>query len=745
MQCLLKQQEFNAVMRLLVIAYALFQPIFSIALTFFPCPKVLTKVAQSESHILQGRILHANNFHLHKKPFVETIVNEIKQQNRSDAPRTLEPAEKLAVWLQYIEKAVDSESAIDEVKKVFLTENIVSEKEISEGYYNLQVKIARELGHGTIELTPERKSAMAAVGIKDQEESFSQWLDYLLSKETQHYPMWAKIWTLSGVSKLGNFDPETSKFERQSRGTLRSFPELNREALAFVIEEIQKSSHLKPMPSFETLYGKHLSSTEKSKKNLTITEGKWVRYPKGSSPDVLVESLKGKNTGWCTAATETAKKQLEGGDFHVYYSNDNSGKPTIPRLAIRMENSKIGEVRGVSTGQHVDSEISKSGVLEEKLQDFGTEGGVYKKKSNDMAVLTKIEQKNKDKQALTTEEIEFLYELNGPISGFGYQADPRIKEIIQARNLKEDISRVTQFQQSEISNDPLELSTGKVKYFYGDVILKATSPDGLKLPQVVDGGLDLRHLTSAEGLKLPDSVHGNLLLSKLTSAEGLKLPESVGGNLGLPNLTSVKGITFPTSVGGGFFLNSIISAEGLKLPNVIRGDLNLDKLVSSQGLKLPDSVEKDLRLNGLSSMKGVKLPNSVGGNVVLGGLTSAEELKLPESIGGSIVLNRLVSAKGLKLPDTFKGGLILSGLTSAEGLKLPSSVGGDLYLSQLTSAVGLKLPNSIGGALELAQLTSKEGLNLPDSIGGILYLNSLTSVEGLKLPKMDKTKIYLAR
>ena len=59
--------------------------------------------------------------------------------------------------------------------------------------------------------------------------------------------------------------------------------------------------------------------------------------PQGSDHMKLVKSLEGKDTGWCTAGASTAKTQLEGGDFYLYYSYDSEGNPTIPRIAIRME------------------------------------------------------------------------------------------------------------------------------------------------------------------------------------------------------------------------------------------------------------------------------------------------------------------------------------------------------------------------------------------------------------------------
>ncbi|MFH0779412.1 MAG: hypothetical protein V1928_00965, partial [Parcubacteria group bacterium] len=54
-------------------------------------------------------------------------------------------------------------------------------------------------------------------------------------------------------------------------------------------------------------------------------------------------------------------------------------------------------------------------------------------------------------ETLTQEELIFLYEMNGPIEGFGYQRDPRIKEIIAKRNPKEDAPIVFNCAADEIA------------------------------------------------------------------------------------------------------------------------------------------------------------------------------------------------------------------------------------------------------------------------------------------------------
>ena len=199
---------------------------------------------------------------------------------------------------------------------------------------------------------------------------------------------------------------------------------------------------------------------------------------------------------------------------------------------------------------------------------------------------TEIDKKNTAGDELTKEDLRFLYEIDSKIQGFGYQEDPRVEEIQERRNAKEDISLVTGFKKEEISLTQEEALGGDIKYHYGNLNLTSlTSAEDLKLPDTL-GKLDLRNLISAEGLKLPDTFNGDLDLSGLISAEGLKLPHTSNGDL---------------------YLNGLTSVEGLKLPNTFNGDLDLSGLTSAEGLKLPDTFNGDLYLNRLTSARKKKL------------------------------------------------------------------------------------------------------------------------------------------
>ncbi len=106
-----------------------------------------------------------------------------------------------------------------------------------------------------------------------------------------------------------------------------------------------------------------------------------------------MKALEGRNTGWCTAAEETAKYQLSKGDFNIYFSLDANGNATVPRAAIRMDGPEIGEIRGVRPSQNMDTQMASTDIVSGKVKEFGDRGDAFLLKDNNMRLLTMIEKK----------------------------------------------------------------------------------------------------------------------------------------------------------------------------------------------------------------------------------------------------------------------------------------------------------------------------------------------------------------
>lgn len=616
----------------------------------------------------------------------ESVEHEQRRKERLGTKTSKEPSNKINDWLKVLEQTHsdhhNNPKVLDKIKEYYFKTKIIKQEDIPESTFILEQKNDKKKGREPILITDEFRQEKSAQIIAKQKRSLSKWLNYL-SASTPHHPMWAKYWTFRSILTMGKLERredkekeiETLHFKKRSKDTTASFPVLNPRALAATISAISDRAEQKNNGQKEKINSRNLSTKlndeefkellsggnfskiyaqflkeipEYSQEGLEETRGEWVVYKQGSKPDGLVKSLEQYPLEWCTADYDTAKEQLKDGDFYVYYSINKKGEAVIPRVAIRMEEKDIAELRGIATNQNLDPYIND--VVLEKMKEFpDAEESV--RKIADMERLSEIEDKSDKQEKLLEDDLNFLYEINHKIQSFGVRADPRIEEIIIERNVRADLSLVLGYLEKEISLTNEEALGGDIKYHYKDLSLnKFNFADALVLPQIIGGDLDLANLKSAVGLKFPLSVEGDLNLQCLESVKGLNLPEFIGGFLILNSLKSAEGLNLPKFLGGDLDLSSLKSAVGLKLPQPFTGSLYLDSLESAESLDLPKLFSGNLYLNNLKSAAGLKLSESIVGDLDLSGLKSAENLILPQSVGGCIYLDGLeqVERDGLK-------------------------------------------------------------------------------------------------
>lgn len=615
-------------------------------------------VAKTIRDNLQGALfLHGLNPALYKTPMVEraeSILIQLGEKNPKDVQK------KIAAWLSIVEQTHigrrDEPEVLNRLKDYYYQEHVISEENFPESYFDLQKKIARERGLEETRLSPELRAEHMRVIIEDQKKSLDSWIEYLTSNDA-YYPMWAKVWAFNGMTRIGKIDAASGNVVSRSAKTVSPFIDVNREALSLSIEAVEKLLNAKQKGlkykdvepnaklrelvqggNFGKIYGFYSHALAQNAIDLTVTEGAWVKYPRGSDPGPLVKSLQCKNTGWCTAGESTAQKQLADGDFYVYYSHDALGRPKNPRLAIRMNGDQIGEVRGIGPDQEIDPHIVSTEILNQKLKEFGLEGERYLKRSADMKLLSQIEAKTNALEELTESELRFIHEIDSKIEGFGNKPAPRIFEIRSMRDRRKDFAVIFHVKPEEVSFTAEEALSGKIKVHYGD--------------------LELRGLDDIQGIKFPEVVVGKLNMGMVETAEDCELPKVVYGDI-YAHMKSAKNVTFPKEVHGRVYLKRLKSAQNVKLPEVIHGELELEGLTSAEGLTFPEKVHGYLKLSALKSARGLKLPKEIDGNLYLDGLTSAEGLVLPEKVTGQIDLRRLTTSEGLILPAKFKGKVIL--------------------------------------------------------------------------------------
>jgi hypothetical protein len=339
-----------------------------------------------------------------------------------------------------------------------------------------------------------------------QRKTLSSWLEYLQKNDAKH-PMWFRYFVVRSLEKMGTFNKEKADYAKRTPTTVAPFPELNSEALGWVYKKFtenlgdiqdfdpqdpdaeQKKKALEKMvkkKDFAKLYAFALIETA-GRLNRESIEGDWKKYNQGGDWHVLEQELKGKGTGWCTAEG-SAKAHLEGGDFYVYYTKGSDGAYTEPRIAIRMDGGQLGEVRGVNYRQELEPDLVD--IAQEKYHNLPG-GEAYDKKAGDMKKVTKLAKKQEKGESFTKDELIFLYEIDSPIEGFGYDydRDPRIKELRDQRkmSLKEDAAIV------------LECAPDEIAWKQGDINKKTKAYIGSLFKGIFQKGLENIYTSFPEG------------------------------------------------------------------------------------------------------------------------------------------------------------------------------------------------------------------------------------------------------
>ena len=180
---------------------------------------------------------------LHKSPEVESATK--RAETRTGEQLSQNPSERIQNYLNRFNEILDREDpakrerGLEALKRVLHNKFVIKPEEIPEGYFANQQRIAREQGHGDIEITAEMREQLAEVIVADQQSSLDNWIDYLASPDAT-YPDWLKYYATRSILGLGEFDKERKQFTRRSKGTTKPFPDLNREALAYVLDAIEK-------------------------------------------------------------------------------------------------------------------------------------------------------------------------------------------------------------------------------------------------------------------------------------------------------------------------------------------------------------------------------------------------------------------------------------------------------------------------------------------------------------------------
>jgi len=453
--------------------------------------------------------LHLKNPELQTSPEVQRAIEREEQKTGEKVPN--DPAERIEAYLKRLEALVldpkkeQKRKAMRDVEKterpralLLLREMVLNEyvrpnkEQMAQGAARVEQRAARQMGIQA-EYNDETLEQRGEIAVGDLESSLDEWIKYL-SDPNEPYPTWFRYYAFRNILNLGEYDKDKQEFPKRSKGTFKLFPDIDRGALAYVeeimaaaqddtvlarVREVQKEFGTPEADmwtpekaaafaklSFAKQYARGIEAQGTITPELRAeTRGEWVHYHQDDDPKELWKSLQNKGTAWCTRGYPTAETQLKGGDFYVYYTLDTTGNPTIPRIAIRMEGqNKIAEdPRGVFDSQQ-NLEPNMADILDEKLKEFGGEADAYRKKSEDMRILTALEKKRENEEAFTKTDLILLYEINGTIEGFGYQKDPRINELRQGRNTEEDMLVIFECERDQIAHVPSQINENTKAY-----------------------------------------------------------------------------------------------------------------------------------------------------------------------------------------------------------------------------------------------------------------------------------------
>ena len=440
----------------------------------------INTIEQSAQHLsrlqneIGSKVLSLVNFESKHKDIVESSFN--KARNKKEKLPGKNNERRNFAYLSRLDRMIEKHGdKVEQKLWAASAENVVMDYEdIPDAYWKQQEQILRDNGQGR-ELSRYEKEILAEDLIDKQRQSITSWANYLGDKNCP-YPLWFKVYAFDGISKMSNtLNLDDADYNRRDNTTALSFPKLNAEILAKVYRNINEfygvdkedwlSKHpddeklvsLVKSANFPKLYAKELVDTKVILKTPERTEdihGDWFEYKLGDEEEIA--SL-AEGTRWCVVDPNVAHNYLVYGRYdhsrNTGANKESSSKakfiifrledPNSPGVfasngsaSIRLDpDGKVAEISGLNNGQAVEDALVP--IVKEKALSLPG-GEKYLQKFDDKQTLIKLDNKMKEGEDLTKEELAFLYELDRPIATLDTynRKDPRIPELKQKYDLE---------------------------------------------------------------------------------------------------------------------------------------------------------------------------------------------------------------------------------------------------------------------------------------------------------------------
>jgi hypothetical protein len=510
---------------------------------------------------------------------------------------------------------------------------------------------------------------------KTQDDTADQWVSYLKQSE---YSDAFKYLMLDAVL-TNNYDLKSLNYNKRTKATTRNISPFDAGTLAMLYASDSKAL----LKSYVEMQKENLDNIINASQVKSTEGGKWLKFdggPNAANKEETANSLSQlvQDTYWCTKTN--ALGQLRGGDFYVYVTGET------PRIAIRMEGDRVGEVRGNASSKQ-DLEPDMLPVADEFLKDnIPNDSG--KKWLDSIAFNKKAKEFLGNIYANNIGEKEIKEYVNIVSEGEKNNTDygengfvTKIKNAFQNKNnIKPEIREFVAFNFSEFD-------ANKTKYFIGNADFKGSKITDLGSLEIISGNADFKgsKITDLGSLK---SIGGSAFFTD-SNVESLGSLESIGRNAYFTD-SNVESLGSLKSVGGDAYfsrskLESLGSLESVGGNADFEGS-NVESLGSLKSIGGSAFFEGS-KITDLGSLK------SIGSNAYFRD-SNVESLGSLESIGGNADfrdsnVESLGSLKSIGGSAFFEG----SKITDLGSLK---SIGSNAYFRD-SNVESLGSLESIGG------------------------------------------------
>jgi len=473
---------------------------------------------------------------------------------------------------------------------------------------------------------------------KTQEETLIQWVAYLRDSQ---YPIPFKFLMLKAVYEY-NYDIKQNKLFERGKDTIRNFTPFDAGTLAELFDN--QSDYL--LMEYNVILNENANKIFNSKEIVAQSgDGKWIKFNGGKKTKPQDISKNGKelmqlvqNTYWCTKTAGTS--QLAGGDFYVYVTEKNG--EVFPRIAVRMKENEVGEVRGnKSSAQDIEEDMLP--IAEEFLvKNIPNNSG---KKWLDSIKFNKrcVALKNRmEKEGLFKDFIFEYVELLSLQSSHSvdYGNNGNVANLIETFN-KQKLTLPNEFYDKGDIEDDYNYLSPKTKYFIGDintyVIINLQGRYNVQMNDLYNWKLEY--------------VSGNFNCNN-TNINNLGNLKFVGKDLILSN--KIQDLGEVKHIGNKFQLNGSLITS-LKNLEYMGGDLvvtsqlkDLGKLKKVSSLQI-QNCDVEFSLNNLEEIENDFIINVTDKNINFGNLkkiggnfmatkTLITELKNLENVGGDFII-----------------------------------------------------------------------------------------------------------